>query len=61
MKLIYRIKPPCPKCLYRLGLVQSLVNPCHSCKRNGYRDYERFKEQFARKIDEIAAGGGDAV
>lgn len=39
-KLLYRIKPPCAKCPYILGLVQFIENPCLSCKLNGYSMYD---------------------
>lgn len=42
--LLYQIKPPCKKCPYKLGLVQTLTDPCHQCKLNGYNAYERFKD-----------------
>ena len=41
-KLLYKIKPPCPKCPYTLGEVHTFTNPCPECKANGYRTYERF-------------------
>lgn len=41
-KLIYTIKPPCPKCPYTLGTVHTLKNPCPECKTNGYQTYEIF-------------------
>ena len=41
-ELIYRIKPPCPECPYKLGLVHTLANPCPACRDNGYRTFERF-------------------
>ena len=41
-KVIYKIKPPCPKCPYTLGQVHTLKNPCPECKLNGYRMYEIF-------------------
>ena len=40
--LIYQLKPPCSKCLYKLGQVQTLVTPCPQCKENGYQTFERF-------------------
>ena len=40
--MINRIKPPCPKCPYTLGLVETPVNPCPKCKLNGYQSYEWF-------------------
>jgi len=39
-KLIYLIKPPCGKCPYKLGQVQSVNNPCPTCKLNDYKTYE---------------------
>ena len=42
LRLIYRVKPPCPKCPYTLGQVHTLRNPCPECKENGYQMYERF-------------------
>lgn len=42
-KLIYQIKPPCPKCPYTLGLVHMVKNPCPECRENGYQTFERFK------------------
>lgn len=37
-----KIKPPCAKCPYKLGLVQTLTNPCPRCKLNGYQAYKHF-------------------
>ena len=45
MNLIYKIKPPCPKCPYTLGLVHTATNPCPQCNANGYKTYERFKRE----------------
>ena len=42
-KLIYYMKPPCSKCLYKLGLVHTVVNPCPQCKENGYSMFEQFQ------------------
>lgn len=50
--LAHKIKPPCPKCPYKLGLVHTLVNPCPQCKANGYRMFE----QFQRKAQEQERG-----
>jgi len=44
--IIYIIKPPCPKCPYKLGLVKTLVNPCPNCKMNGYKSFEWFQKQL---------------
>ena len=43
-KLIYHVKPPCPKCPYTLGQVHTFANPCPECKANGYQMYERFQK-----------------
>lgn len=40
---IKNTKPPCNDCPYKLGQVQTLVNPCPQCKKDGYRAYDRFK------------------
>ena len=41
---IHQLKPPCSKCPYKLGLVQTLINPCPQCKANGYQTFERFQK-----------------
>ena len=43
--LLHQIKPPCDKCPYKLGLVQTLINPCPQCKENGYAMFEQFHKQ----------------
>ena len=48
-KVLYQVKPPCPKCPYKLGQVHTLMNPCPQCKLNGYQAYERFKKQTLRE------------
>ena len=40
--LLNKIIPPCPKCPYKLGQVETLKNPCPECKLNNYRTYETF-------------------
>lgn len=47
--LIYQVKPPCSKCPYKLGHIQTLINPCPQCKLNYYQDYEEFKKQLTEK------------
>ena len=47
-KMLHDLKPPCAKCPYKLGLVQTLINPCPQCKENGYQTYERFQKQTSR-------------
>lgn len=44
-KLIHQVNPPCAKCPYKLGLVQTLINPCPKCKENGYQTFERFQKE----------------
>lgn len=41
-KLMYKFKPPCSKCPYKLGVVKTVVNPCPQCKLNGYQAFEQF-------------------
>lgn len=50
-KLIYKIKPPCPKCPYTLGQVHTLTNPCPGCRLNGYQMYERFLKEQLRETE----------
>ena len=45
-QLLRRIAPPCNKCSYKLGLVQTVVNPCPQCKENGYQVYECFQSKI---------------
>lgn len=48
----YHRKQPCGRCLYKLGLIRTLVNPCVRCKRAGYRTYEVFVQQKQGCTDE---------
>lgn len=50
--LLHQIKPPCDKCPYKLGLVQTLINPCPQCRENGYQTFERFKNQKSETRNE---------
>lgn len=43
--LIQKIRPPCPDCPYRRGLIHTLVNPCPACRENGYRAFAQFQKQ----------------
>lgn len=45
-KLIQQFKPPCPQCPYKLGLVYTVVNPCHQCRGNSYQMFERFQKEL---------------
>lgn len=41
------LNAPCAKCPYKLGLVQTLTNPCPQCKKNGYQMFERFQKRVS--------------
>ena len=41
--LLNKMIPPCPKCPYKLGQVETVKNPCPECKLNNYSAYETFK------------------
>ena len=51
--LFYKLKAPCNKCPYKLGHVQTLVNPCPQCKLNDYRTFKEFKNQMLNKDKKI--------
>ena len=44
-RLLYKLKLPCPKCPYKLGLVKTLCCPCPGCRLNDYRMYEIFQNR----------------
>jgi len=44
--LTHQMKPPCTKCPYKLGLVQTLTNPCPQCSENGYQTFKRFQQEM---------------
>ncbi|MFI3254177.1 MAG: hypothetical protein R3Y63_07530 [Eubacteriales bacterium] len=44
--------PPCKKCLYKLGGVQTLVDPCPACKMNGWNMYDMFSTPVQKKESE---------
>ena len=46
-----KIIKPCMECPYKLGLVQTFVNPCLQCKAEGYKMFEIFKRQFPTVSD----------
>lgn len=52
--ILYTMKPPCPRCPYKLGLVHTIVNPCPQCKENGYKTYEQFKNGLSGKYTKEA-------
>ncbi len=37
-------KAPCGECPYKLGMVETLVNPCPQCRQNGYSTYEWLRK-----------------
>ena len=37
--MLYKVKPPCFRCPYKLGLVHTVVNPCPQCKENTNKLY----------------------
>ena len=47
-----KVKPPCDQCPYKLGEIQTLMNPCPLCKENHYRSYEYFiKLRYAGMVE----------
>lgn len=44
-KLSGKAEPPCSQCPYKLGLVETVVNPCPQCMLDGCRAYEWFMRQ----------------
>lgn len=47
--LLYKLNPPCKKCPYKSGQIQTPIYPCPQCKMNGYRTFEEFRKQLDRK------------
>ena len=54
--LIQHMNLPCFKCPYKLGLVQTLTDPCPQCKANGYQTFERFYKQCLVTPDDGGEG-----
>ena len=46
-RFIQQFNSPCDKCPYKLGLVQTLINPCPQCKANGYQTFKRFQRELS--------------
>lgn len=44
---IDKVKPPCNKCPYTLGLIRTVTNPCPLCKENNYQMFEHFRQDMA--------------
>lgn len=42
--VIRRIKAPCGKCPYKLGIIETPANPCPQCRQNSYSSYEWFQK-----------------
>ena len=42
-----RLKSPCARCPYKLGLVRAVVNPFPSCRANGYSMFEQLQRRNA--------------
>ena len=40
----------CTKCPYKLGVIQTIVNPCPNCKMNGYRALDQLLRHLLGKI-----------
>lgn len=57
-EIITQKKVPCGKCLYKLGLVETLANPCPECRMNGYRSYEWFRKQLSGERSDPSKGTG---
>lgn len=58
-RILQQVKPPCSRCPYRLGLVQTVVNPCPQCKENRYQTFERFQKGLS--VDLHKVGGGNRL
>lgn len=43
-------KSPCKKCPYKLGVVQTIINPCPQCKIENYKAFEEFRKQQKKKV-----------
>ncbi len=46
--ILLKIKKPCSECPYKQGIVKTLVNPCPSCKENGYKTFEQFQKNLSK-------------
>ena len=47
MKQLFNILiPPCKKCPYKLGQVQTPTSPWFQCKINEYRTFEEYRKQM---------------
>ena len=57
-KLIHQVNPPCAKCPYKLGLVQTLINPCPQCRENGYQTFERFQKELSADLHKAGGENG---
>lgn len=48
MKIESLKRSPCLKCPYKLGHIETVVNPCPQCKMKDYQMFEQFKRQLSR-------------
>lgn len=55
--LTNKIKPPCSKCPYKLGLIETFVNPCPECKKNDFRVFQHFQNMLSVKKTNFKADG----
>lgn len=46
-KIMKYMKKSCRKCPYKLGLIETVANPCPQCKLNDYQAFEQFRKQLA--------------
>lgn len=37
--------PPCATCLYKLGMVKTLINPCPQCRAGGYKEFYQMRQE----------------
>ncbi len=50
MKLNEVRRKSCHKCPYKLGTVETPINPCPQCKLNGYQSYEWLLKQLSGEV-----------
>lgn len=42
---------PCAACLYKLGMVKTLINPCPQCKAGGYKEFYRLQKEKSSNLN----------
>ena len=40
--------PPCSRCLYKRGIIKTLVNPCPQCRAEGYNMFYQMGQETIR-------------